>query len=444
MNILLIYNNTQTYTNTVYEHVYLYGKYSRNRVFYCHHDQYADFHVNLTRFDVVVIHYSLRLPFDQISLSLKESLKSYGGSKVLFIQDEYDHTHRAWHWIGELGIDLVFTCVPNGYIQEVYPSDKFPGVRFVNNLTGYVPEHIPDGVDVSPPSERACLVGYRGRSLPIRYGDLPRDKVRIGRLVKKYCESHGIAHDIAWDEESRIYGDDWYRFLASCRAMLGTESGSNVFDWDGRLDKKIADYRKSHRAGEDEVYEQVVKPLERPGWMNQVSPKVFEAIMFRTVLVLFEGNYSGVLEPGRHYIPLKKDGSNLDEVFGLLRDGDYVDAMAKRAYDDIIMSQAYSYSTFAKFVDREIGNVHDNKRMRAEACAAEMTVGDAKSEPSPLTTIPVRSAPPASFANTFGQGVGSRGVAMAYRYAMPFWVRLPMGVRTRLGPRLRRLLGVDG
>ena len=51
-----------------------------------------------------------------------------------------------------------------------------------------------------------------------------------------------------------------------------------------------------------------------------ISPRHFEAAAFRICQVLFEGEYSGVLRPMVHYIPLKKDFSNFDQVVGLIGD----------------------------------------------------------------------------------------------------------------------------
>ena len=90
---------------------------------------------------------------------------------------------------------------------------------------------------------------------------------------------------------------------------------------------------------------------DEDGLMNQISPRVFEAISLRTVLVLFEGAYSGILEPHKHYYPLAKDGSNLTEVFTSLQDGALLDAMAERAYDDVIKSGRWSYEAFITVVD---------------------------------------------------------------------------------------------
>jgi hypothetical protein len=392
MNVLVLYHSTQTFTNTVFEHINAFTRFSRHRYFFCHHDPQDSFLVDLSKFDAVVIHYCLRMPYDQVSPAAAERLAAYTGAKVLFMQDEYENTHRAWHWIHRLGIHLVFTVVPKEHVADIYPPAKFPGVRFVSNLTGYVPEGLSGDNQLRPPSGRALLVAYRGRPLPIRYGQLGREKVEIGRLVRDYCERRGLPCDIAWSEEARIYGDRWYPFIASCRSMLGSESGSNVFDWDFTLQDRIEAYRLRNPGCDDEqVYQDVVEPLEMPGVMNQVSPRVFEAIAFRTVLVLFEGSYSGVVEPWKHYIPLRKDGSNLDEVFARLHDGAFVDAMAQRAWDDVIGSGRYSYPRWVAMTDAEIEAVASSTggaRLPLQGMQQGFT------QLTAVTTLPIRWPPP--------------------------------------------------
>jgi hypothetical protein len=51
-------------------------------------------------------------------------------------------------------------------------------------------------------------------------------------------------------------------------------------------------------------------------------------------MVLFEGRYSGVLKPHRHYIPLKKDFSNFDEVVAKIRDVEGLQEMVDRTFDE--------------------------------------------------------------------------------------------------------------
>ena len=350
-NTLVLYNERETFTGTLYEHLSAFARYSQARVFFAHqldNEPVSDFAL----FDTVVIHYSVRLPFNQIAEETAQALEGFAGLKVLFIQDEYDHTHRAWYWMKRLGIHLVFSSVPAESLTKVYPPDQLPGIRFVSNLTGYAPDGLAAVPAQPPPSERPLKIGYRGRPLPIRYGALGREKVEIGRMVKAYCESAGIAHDIEWAESARLYGDAWTEFIASCRAMLGTESGSNVFDWDGTLPGRIVEYKQRHPGvSDDDLYTALIAPLDHPGLMNQVSARVFEAIACRTPLVLFEGRYSGVVIPDRHFIPLRKDGSNLPEIVERLKDGRELDAMTERAYDEVLRTGRYGHEAFVRMVD---------------------------------------------------------------------------------------------
>lgn len=429
LNILVLYHATQTFTNTVFEHINAFTRFSKHRHFYCHHDASEQFLVDLSKFDVVVIHYCLRMPYDQVSPQAAQALAHFKGAKVLFMQDEYENTWRAWHWIKALGIDLVFTVVPERSMSVVYPPEQFPGVRFVSNLTGYVPESLQGIEQARPPSTRELVVGYRGRPLPAQYGQLGREKVEIGRLVLAYCDAHSIRCDIAWAEEARIYGDAWYPFIASCRAMLGSESGSNVFDWDFSLKSKIAAYQQAHPdADEDEVHREVVAPLEMPGVMNQISPRIFEAIACRTVLVLFEGGYSGVVKPWKHYLPLAKDGSNLHEVFAFLADGERVDAMAERAWNDVIGSDRYSYPRFVEMTDAQIEHTARSLGSRGRTLPL-VGFEQGFSDLSPVTTLPVRWPPPAPAQPATESNATVAGLVVPVGEPPSRWVRLRMAAR---------------
>lgn len=447
-NILYLYNSTQTYTNTVYEHISSFAKYSRHRAFFCHQDPATILNLDLSRFDAIAIHYSIRLPYDQVSPSTVEALAKFKGLKFLFIQDEYDHTHRAWHWIKMLGMQLVFTVVPKDAIERVYPASEFPETRFISILTGYVPDNLSSRVSEKVPSQRPLMIGYRGRPLPIRYGRLAIEKVDIGKIVKSYCDTHSIESDISWFEETRIYGPQWGEFVVSCRSMLGSESGSNVFDWDGTLVHRIAQFRKHNfKAGDDEVYEKFVRAVEVDGLMNQVSPRIFEAIVANTVLVLFEGTYSGVVKADEHFIALKKDGSNLAEVIRLLNDGAFVDALAARAYRDVIASGNYSYQAFASLVDDEIVTSLCALGSLGDEMLPKCLDSGCTDTPTVITIFPFQAQPPTPKARRpkatswCGRTVlQPRWKELAMQSALFVWFKLPETKRNFLMPRIKRLL----
>jgi hypothetical protein len=435
MNVLCIYSRTATYTNAVFDYLNAFAHSEKNSWFFLGYAGGA-LGVSLDEFDAVCIHYSVRVAYDELSRESAEAIAAYRGVKAIFLQDEYENTKNTSDWIRRLKVSLVFTVVPEAGVAAVYPPTEFPSVRFVSCLTGYAPAPVPHFDRQVPPSRRRIVVGYRGRPLPLKYGELGREKIAIGAMVRRYCEQSGIPCDIRWDEEGRIYGDAWPAFLGSCRAMLATESGSNVFDWDGNLEDEIAEYRKANpTATEGDIHSALIASRERPGLMNQISPKVFEAIGARTALVLFEGGYSGVLTPWRHYIPLKKDGSNLTEVFAALSNGDLVDSMTEVAYSDIILSGRHSYQQFVDRVDDELAAAFD-----ATAGAPAGSVASMPGTRTPcVTKRPVRYH---KYRESWGVRliyIESGGVGRWYPQALvESWLRLPIPVRKRVKALLKR------
>ena len=305
-NILVLYNGQSMYTPTVQDYVEAFSRYSKHNVHYLQvgRDTYPAF--DLDEYDLLLITYSCRLCwFEQVfSRRMRDAIHRFAGVKAAFVQDEYQETNELRRGLRDLGIDLVFTCVPEDKIPWVYPPEMFPGVRFVQVLTGYVPERLRHvGRELLPGMEtRPNWIGYRGRHLSYYWGDLGQYKIEIGRRFKAACERQGIPHDIAWTEEARIYQDQWYGFITSCRTTLGTPSGLNVFDWDGSLEREFAELIARRPTMTYAEYRPRIAEREAEIDMGQVSPRMFEAAALGTALVLLEADYGGVLKPDVHYI----------------------------------------------------------------------------------------------------------------------------------------------
>jgi hypothetical protein len=306
------------------------------------------------RYDVLINNYCARLNApDYVSASYRRFLQAFQGLKVLSVQDEYERTDTLKAAIKAFAFDIVLTCVPEAQVEQVYPRAEFPGVRFATVITGYVPEALAElQRDPLPLALRPIVLGYRGRDLGGRFGRLAFEKFEIGRRMKELCELRGIPHDIAMDEGSRIYGPAWLDFVGSCRAMLGSESGSNVFDFDGSIERQYG--RMAEAKGSPPTYQEFLPIVgSREGFidMGQISPRVFECAVMRTPMILFRGRYSDAIQPDEHYIPLEKDFSNADQVFERLGDLDELRAMADRAFSHLVESGRFSYGTFATLVE---------------------------------------------------------------------------------------------
>ncbi len=393
MNVCILYDTASTHVNTVREHLEAFDKYSRHRIafipatsIYWRSSNQSGSHFDLSSFDVAILHYSARISFEGfVDNSLVNALTNFRGLKILFIQDEYDNVERTRVWMDTLRFDLVYTCVPQASRELVYPSSRFPGTKFLPTLTGYVPERCETPGLSIPLQDRKTLIAYRGRKLPAIYGELGYEKYRIGVEMKEAAAKRGLAVDIECDDCKRIYGDAWHRFIGSARATLGTESGSNVFDFTGELAKRLKKFQKENpNASFEEIHAKLLAGVDGKIRMNQISPKIFEAIVLRTALVLFEGDYSGVVKPDIHFIPLKKDFSNVDDVIAKVMDDEYILRMTETAYRDIVASGAYSYRSFVEGIDADI----EERMQAAPKPAALLATGMIDSKGAFVQTLP--------------------------------------------------------
>ena len=323
--------------------------------------------LDLDYFDVAVIHYSVVLSsLNYLSADFRDKLRRFRGLKVEFIQDDYRWIDRETAASRDIGINVLFTVAPEPAASQVY-DERLPGVRRVLTLTGYVPENLV-GRPIKPLGERTIDVGYRARDLPFWLGRLSREKVWIGQRFLERAPAYGLRCDIAWTEDQRIYGERWIEFVSSCRATLGCESGASIADFDGSVEQAVLTFMGAHpRATFEDVHEAVLRPYEGNVVMNIVSPRVFEAAALGTALVMFPGEYSGVVSPEKHYIVLEKDFSNMDDVVDKLRDDKLVSAMTARARHDLIESGRWGYRAFVDQFDQVVDA--DARTMRGPSIA---------------------------------------------------------------------------
>jgi hypothetical protein len=352
-SILFLYDQPPRVADTVHEHVEALVRKSAHDVFPLSVFGELPPNLDLSRFDIILIHYSLIAAHDgYVSPSMRNALGAAGAIKAIFIQDEYRHINRTVAAFREIGIDVLFTCMPDGSIERVYPESALPGVRKVNVLTGYVPEKLLSW-KVKPLYERPIDVGYRARKVPAWLGDLGQEKWTIGRRFLADSASYGLICDIAYREEERLYGKAWIDFLCNCKATLGVESGSSVFDFTDEIRRAVdEDVAANPTMTYEELKRRHFADIDEKIDQRQISPRCFEAAALKTLMILYEGWYSGILRPDRHYVALAKDHSNMAEVVSILRDKDKSQAIVEAAYKEIACNPQYHFSEHVKSVDR--------------------------------------------------------------------------------------------
>ena len=389
LRVLIAYSMWSNFTPTILEYLLALKQFSPFDVSYVHVTNGVVLDFDLNSFDIVFNNYCARFVMDGlVSDSYRRALKGFRGLKVIAVQDEYDQTNKFRAALREHGFHVLLTCVPPEFWSRVYPRSELPDLQLIHVLTGYMPElAVVSNASVAPLKDRPTLIGYRGGYVGARFGRLAFDKTEIGRRMREVCEVRGIRHDIATDAQSRIYGRAWYDFIGSCRAVLGSESGSNVFDFDGSIDRK---YREMEiELGRPVSYEEFriyTEPIEKEFDIGQISPRIFEYAVMRTPMILFRGRYSGIIEPEAHYIPLEKDFSNVDQVLERLNDLPALEVMADHAYEHLVASGRFGYRCFAQMLAGEFVKRYDS------LAASRPTGGEAPAIEPEATQAPTSDA----------------------------------------------------
>ncbi|MGH2462321.1 MAG: hypothetical protein ACRDFZ_01685 [Candidatus Limnocylindria bacterium] len=353
--VLVLYHFIPPYAETVLEHATALERHSRFRVWNVNTAERFPTALRGLRFRAVVLHYSLfGSAHYQLSPAFLEYLRSSRDSlRVAFFQDEHAHTGQRLAFLDEHAIDWVYTLLQPKDAERVYGQG--PGrPRLISTIPGYVGGTLLDRAArfARPEAERHIDIGYRARTLPYYLGRGAREKSEIGRQFAARATDLGLNLDIATDEADRLYGDAWYRFLGSSRAVLGVEAGVSIFDINDQVRPATEAFLARHpSASFEEVEAQVLQPWEDNIPYRTISPRHFEAAAFDTCQILFEGSYSGILASGTHYIQLRKDFSNFDEVIQTFRNAGQRARIVANARRDLIESGRYGYAAFIRSFD---------------------------------------------------------------------------------------------
>lgn len=308
--------------------------------------------VDLDRFDVVGIHYTLHIsdPTDHfLSQKAMDHVSAFTGVKCIWMHDEYRQVNATIAKLRHMGIDTVFTVIPEKTAAKVYTAAKLPNTVVKTILTGYVGDHL-RCLDTPPFSDRNIDVVYRARRPPFWLGRLGMEKVDIGLRFQQEGEKSGLKTDISVEEWDRIYANQWLDLLQRAKAGLSVESGSSIIDFTGRIEAAVETFVSEQK---DAVFADVAHIIAEDDdkyVINCISPKIFEMAACRTLMIAYPGEYSDIIKPWIHYLPLSKNFSNFDEITRILtNEPDLCNEIINNSYNDLIASGAYDYDGFSAY-----------------------------------------------------------------------------------------------
>ena len=270
-----------------------------------------------------------------------EIIMSHPAPKVYFVGNEYKLMAEKLSFSKRMGISMLVTMNPDSRVQKMY--EKSIGCR-----VACLPSA---GVDPliffpgKPVEKRDIDIGYRADRSPFYLGH--DERWEIANFFTQEAIKYGIKVDISLDINDRLDSRAWASFLNMCRGQIGTEAGGGYFELDDQTRIKVNKFVKNNPdADMQTIHDLFFKDYKNPLPNRMISGRHTEAAACKTVQILFEGRYNDYLKPDVHYIPLKKDFSNIDDVMQKFKDDDYCRRVTKNAYD-LVMSEL----TYEKLIE---------------------------------------------------------------------------------------------
>jgi hypothetical protein len=290
--------------------------------------------LRLRTYDVVVIAHSAA--GDDMTV-LRKSAASFDrrrGPLVMFIGNEYDILDEKLAFIQKTGAEFICTQLPSEAAQYLYR--ECAGSRIVEMPHALNPRSyfkIQNG-------ERGTDVGFRGDI----YWPFVGDRERTDLI--EWFEQNGAARGLTVDiQRQRVGREEWNVFLNGCRAVIGAESGTYYLNERGRLLDRARAYnlKENTAATFDEVFRLFFAGQHREVSGKSISSRHFEPIGARTCQILLEGHYNGILRPNEHYIPVKRDLSDIDTAIERFRDEPARHRMIEETYDYVMANHTYQH-----------------------------------------------------------------------------------------------------
>ncbi len=304
-------------------------------------------------YDVVVLHGSVldwRLRHDYaVRVRTLDWLLRYTGVLVAMPHREHLGAHLLDELFWRARVQILISRYSTQQRMSLYPS--MHGRLYV--IEAPVPVLSRDRVTVAqqlqrPLASRSVDLLSRPRQRPFWFGALGQRGSALASAAAETLSSSTLRLDIAPRERDVRGLGEWYALLGNARALLSCESGSSALDRGGDVVHLVqALLADTPERSFDEVSSLMDGALARHAFAT-LSTSHLDAVLARTLLVLIDGEYAGVLEPWIHYLPLKHDLSDLGTLPALLADDALIERITARAYNDLVTSGGYDQAQLAR------------------------------------------------------------------------------------------------
>lgn len=377
--ILVVYHHNRGYplNATTKDLLYSFGKYAPGLCYYVNAAFGVPKYLKDINFDLIIFDplftYKRSRPhrFKKI-IERCQLLKKIKSRKVVIMQDEHIQSKEMDEFINVFKINRIFSVTESTQWSKLYRNIRNE-VSFTKVLTGYLDTDTGNHIQslAKNMKTRPIDIGYRCSQARYWLGEHGYLKNKVGEAAEKHASKFSLVTDISMKPKDTLLGDDWYKFLLKCKYTLGAESGASLADRDGLIEYRTLEYLLAHPGASFEETKQACCEQEDGNIkIAALAPRHLEACATRTCQLLVEGEYNGILKPMQHYIPIKKDFSNIEEVLKMAKEDKLRREIVENAYRDIVASGKYTYRSFVDTVlTKSMGENHEWSEVTPEEYA---------------------------------------------------------------------------
>jgi hypothetical protein len=288
---------------------------------------------NIAQYPLIIVLHSAGHAGLPVLLKTAEWFKKRCGKLVVFVGNEYKRMASKIRFICSVEADYVCSQLPIEAARWLYAGcsrSQILSMPHALNPKLYYPD---------PHCQRSIDVGFVGNLYHNVIGDMERTN------LVRFFQTHGAELGITCDiRTQRLPRSEWCRFLNMCKGVVGGEAGTYYLDKTDQIISDVTTYLNAHpTAPFEEIFERFFKGRQSPVSGKTISSRHFEAIGTKTCQILIEGHYCGILVADEHFIGVKKDLSNIDDVVERFKDDTYRTAMVERTYEYVTAEHTYQH-----------------------------------------------------------------------------------------------------
>ncbi|RNC66001.1 MAG: methyltransferase domain-containing protein [Desulfuromonadales bacterium] len=305
----------------------------------------------ITDYDLIVVSHAATGDDMTKLLQTQTGFAGRKGKLAVFIGNEYDIMGEKISFIRNTGAEYICTQLPPTAARWLYEG-------CVDSTILTLPHALnPERYRPLPGIPRSVDIGFIGDIYFPWVGDIERT------ILIDFFATKGHLLNLVCDiRNQRIAGDEWCRFLNGCKGIIGAESGTYYLNGRGDLLRRAKEHMQAHpQTTFPELHDLFFRDVATPISGKAISSRHFEPIGTKTCQVLLDGEYNGILRAGEHFIPIRRDFSNIAEAITAFKDEAYRQAMVERTHDYVMSSHTYRHrvSQFIREISRSSSPVKE-------------------------------------------------------------------------------------